>query len=529
MRGPAAFAVLAGILVAAGCGRNSPDSVATDLTGPGGSTRPGNPPLTEEDSLHVQAVVDAQAIRDGAGIPPGETVGVRPGAAPGRRPDVLLKWSGPIVIRSREAAEAIASVGTGTEADPYVIAAWRIEPPPGAGADHGFHWDDPHGDYCIRLENVEIVGFGVSQVRVNTGGHLTMANVTLAGGGAEGAAGMWVGQGDVLAREVEFSGFEGDGLRTMSANACRVELVDCRWNQHLGKWKSGANGVQTRNTSGDGEIVLQNCEFVAPTLQRAILDWDDGVLTVRNCLITGGGDGYEARYRTFSRLTFLYNRLAVERAAFFADSLLSDWEIAYNDFDDSGDGYRLCRLDNSRDGTAHHNKFTKTKGSMIAANECLEGFDCENVVFEYNWVTECTEDAYEFVRPRGGCIVRHCVGDNVRGQIVDYFGNHPENGGEIHHIYGTCRDIGVILTDADNLYVHDIFTDNTASFGNYMNIRLEQRHTNPGEHPADCTIVSPLPRAQDSYLGIIFGTWGEVGPGNHAEWLENGELQTFDS
>lgn len=525
-RRAAALAVVAGLLLAIGCGRR-PETAGTALAGPGGRPGPGSPPLTEEDPVYAQAAIDAQAIRDGAGIPAGETVGVRPGAAPGCDPAALLKRTGPIVLRSRADAEAWAAAGDGSEADPYVIEHWRVEPPPGASADHGFDWNDPHDDYRIVLRNVEIAGFAVSQARVNTGGQLTMENASLAGGGAAGA-GLYVGEGHVLLREVELSGFRADGVRTIGSAACRLELVDCLFSDRTGKWKRTVAGVQPRNTSGDGEIIVRHCAFTSPTLELAIRDWDDGPLTVTNCEFTCGL-GYEARNRTFSRLTFLYNRFAVTRGApFFADSLIGDWEIAYNEFDDAPDGYRLLRLDDSKDGIVHHNRFTKLQGSMIAANECLEGFDCENVIFEYNWVTECTEDAFEFVRPRQGCIVRHCVGDNVRGQIVDYFGNHPDNGGEIHHIYGTCRDIGVILTDADNLYVHDIFTDNTASFGNHMNIRLEQRHTAPGAHPAGCTIAAPLPRAGDSYLGIIFGTWGEVGPGNHAEWEDDGE-HSFDS
>ena len=520
-------------IAVAGCLAAAPGCRPLDRH-PGGLTGPDSPPgdlpdgpgPAPADSIYAQAVLDAQAIRDGAGIPPGEVVGVRPGAEPGVRADRVLKPTGPIVLRSREDALALADGGTGTAEDPFRFERRLIEPSSDPPPDHGFDWRDPNGDYYVRVEDVVIRGFAVAQVRVNVATSLTLAHATLTGGRA-GGAGLYVGEGTVVAREVELSGLAGDGVRTIGTQPCTVQLVDCRWNERYGKWGSGAVGVRSRNTGGDAAIEIEQGELVAPSLRFAIRDWDDGVLVVRNCDIRTEA-GYEAKNRAFTRLTFLNNRFTVERAPFYADSLLSDWEIAYNDFDDSGDGYRLCRLDNARDGIVHHNRFTKTQGEL-PANECLEGFDCADVVFEYNWVTECTEDAYEHVRPRGGCVVRHCVADQVRGQVVDYFGNHPENGGEIHHVYGDCRDIGVIVTDVDNLFVHDIFTDNTASLGNEQNIRLEQRHTVPGEHPAGCTFLPPLPRVEDSYQGVVFGTWGTVGPGNHAEWWENGGLRTFSS
>jgi hypothetical protein len=151
----------------------------------------------------------------------------------------------------------------------------------------------------------------------------------------------------------------------------------------------------------------------------------------------------------------------------------------------------------------HHNRFTKTQGAL------------------------CEEDAYEHVRPRGGCVVRHCVGDDVGGQIVDYFENHPENRGEIHDIYGSCRDRSVMVTDVDNVVVHDIFRDNTG--GHMFNVLLEQRHAEPGLHPAGCTFYPPLPSDGSCFQGRVFGAWGVVGPGNEATWWENGELREFHS
>jgi hypothetical protein len=315
-------------------------------------------------------------------------------------------------------------------------------------------------------------------------------------------------------------------VRTIGSGPVRVELTDCAWTESHGTWAADVVGVQSRCSDPASAISVQFCDFSAPGLHSALRAWNTGEWTIAHCHFACG-NGFEALLEPVHELTIETCRFQVEIAPIFAGLLDGDWDIGYCDFLDNEGGTRLVRFNDSRGGRVHHCKFTKTTGTYDAGNECLEGFGCSDIVFDTDWVTTCTEDAFEHVNPRGGCVVHDCVGDDVAGQVVDYFGNDPDNGGEIYDIFGTCHDVGVILTDVDNLLVHDIHTNNLQ--GTWYNVRLENRHSAPGLHPTNCTILPPLPDAADSYQGAIFGAVGLVGPDNHAEWWDDGVLDTWSS
>ncbi|MCA9753295.1 MAG: hypothetical protein KC591_13970 [Gemmatimonadetes bacterium] len=431
--------------------------------------------------------------------------------------------SDPITIESRVEAEQLAHDGDGTTESPYVIRNLSID---GATttANFAFRWNDPEADYSIRLENIRLRGSAVSQIYVATATSLVVSHAEITGAGETGT-GARIARGQVSFERTEFSGLEDDGIQTVGSDGpIELTVADCRFSDAHGPWGSGTKGIQGQSTADLVRIRVVSSEFDSPSLGFGLRTWRNAAYEVTNTLfrcelgIRGGTETVE--HLVVTRCVFETTRSAIWGEHFV------DWEVGYSEFRDNAAGVRLVRFDDCGAGRAHHNKFTKTTGEG-PGNECLESFDSRDVVFDYNWVTTCTEDAFEHVRPRGHCVVSRSVGDDVALQIVDFFGNDPENGGEISHIYGNCGDVGVLVTDVDNISVHDIHTDNSA--GRWSNVTLEQRHTEPGTHPAGCTVRSPLPTPEQSAEGGPFGVQGIVGPGNTAEWWEDGALQEFSS
>jgi hypothetical protein len=465
----------------------------------------------------------AQSIRDGAGLRPGEWVGVRPSREPGLSDPSGLVAYGPVNITCRAEAAAIASSGFGTDADPYVVECIAVD---GAGAPSGcsFRWSDPGADYHIRLENVALSGAAGSQLHVDSGGSLTLARSLVTGSGAAGA-GIVVARGTLRVRETIFDALANDGIRTVGTEGPVTVLVaDCAFTDASGPWGAGAHGVQSTSGSDAVSITVEYCQFSAPSLDMGVRTWRNANYLVRNSRFATrigirGGTEEVSGLRVIACV--FETRLNAIRGLYFVD-----WEVAHCEFLDNEAGARLARFDDCRDGRVHHCRFTKTSGEG-PGNECLESFDSSAIEFDHNWVTTCTEDAFEHVRPRNGCSVHHCVGDDVALQIVDFFGYHPENGGLVHDIHGDCGDVGVLITDVDNVVVHDIFTDN--SRGRWSNVTLEQRDAEPGTRPAGCTIRAPLPHPSRSAEGGPFGVRGTVGPGNTASWWQDGELRFFSS
>ncbi|MEZ5063877.1 MAG: hypothetical protein R3B81_04040 [bacterium] len=448
---------------------------------------------------------------------------MRPGAAPGLTDPGCVIPSDPITIENRADAEQVSSTGDGTVDAPYVIRDRSIDGT-STNASFAFRWNDPDATYFVQLENVRLRGASVAQIYAATSTRLVVRQVEISGGGAPGA-GASVARGEARFERTLFSDLQNDGIQTVgSGSPVRCEATDCRFADDLGPWGSGANGIQGESRASAASVQVAWCEFDSASLAAGIRTWRNAEYRVANSSLrcdTGIRGGAEA----VSNLEVVQCGFETVHEAVWGEQFV-DWTIAYCDFRDNAAGSRLVRLENCGAGRAHHNKFTKTTGEG-PGNECLESFDSRDVVFDYNWVTTCTEDAFEHVRPRGHCVVSRSVGDDVALQIVDFFGNDPENGGEISHIYGNCGDVGVLVTDVDNISVHDIHTDNSA--GRWSNVTLEQRHTEPGTHPAGCTVRSPLPTPEQSAEGGPFGVQGIVGPGNTAEWWEDGAQQEFSS
>lgn len=466
------------------------------------------------------AAITAQDVRDGAGVQEGETVGPHVGVIPGAPAGIALTPSPTLTIESRADAQSLSTSGDGSAETPFVIDGLSID----AAADSaafGFRWNDVDADYFITLRNSEVTGASTALVFLSTGSRLEIANTTL----ALGAEGVRVARGSLEIAACRFDGLAGDGIRTVGADdPIEVELRDCEFSDSLGPWSGDSKGIQSTSQSRNVRIDVSHTAFDAASLDTGVRTWRDAQYVIANCSFSGRlgirGGTEDVRGLVVKNCIFRVRQNAIR------GELFVDFEIAHCDFRDNEAGSRIVRFDDCDTGRVHHCKFTKTTGEG-PGNECLETFDSRDVEFDHNWVTTCSEDAFEHVRPRGHCSVHHCVGDSVALQIVDYFGHHPDNGGSVHHIWGDCRDVGVLITDVDDISIHSIFTDN--SLGRWGNVTLEQRQEAPGTHPSGCTVRPPLPSPEQSADGGPFRTQGEVGPGNSAIWVVDGEEQTFES
>jgi len=217
-------------------------------------------------------------------------------------------------------------------------------------------------------------------------------------------------------------------------------------------------------------------------------------------------------------------------------SATTNIEVAHCYFNDNAADSRLVRFENSgtgggvRDVRVHHCRFKKTTGSG-AGNECLEVFpEGKDVEFDHNWVEECSEDAYEFAYVVGNVEVHHCVADNCSGQIVDFFNGWDDDGvdpstgggpinGRAHHIYGDAQGQAVIVTDCDDVTVHDVYANCN------VGVELEQNNAASGVSPANCTVAGPLPLAE-VVTNSIFMTSGMIGSENRVLYLDDEKLQT---
>lgn len=497
---------------------------------------------------NYRAVSEAARIRRQAGVPSHETVGPRAGTAPGLSDAAALSATQRTTITSETDASGLASSGTGTEADPYVIRDLDLDNSEASGSNGGLVWSDPDATYYCRFVNCRVTGYNAHQIRIDTG---TKAEIINCQTWDPTAYGIDVQGGEAVIRELDFAGFGGDDAVRTGANGVTVTVEDSAFTANKRAWSDNANAYGVQGFNDNATMTVRYCEATAPGLAALYKPWGDCSVTLTNNLVSGSGALFKvsgSMSRSTNGVTVKYCRTENNStgAQFYAYSL-SNVEVAYCEFADAPDGARILhftaeswndgngRPTNVRDSRVHHCKFTDSLGTGGAGNEVCESFPAgERVEFDHNWTTECSEDAFEHAYPYTECEIHHCVADNAGGQIVDYFGAFDPDSGtatgldinaECHHIYGSnCRD-AVLITDSDGVDVWHVFAEvSNASLGV---VTLEQRNGTAGQTPRDCTVVGPLASADSAPQGS-FATKGDVGPNNVAIWADSeGNIQTY--
>ncbi|MFX1573978.1 MAG: right-handed parallel beta-helix repeat-containing protein [Promethearchaeota archaeon] len=470
---------------------------------------------TSESNLEEEA----QYIRDHAGVPVNETVGIMNNKESGFKGHLEEAYR--IEILSYEDAKSIASSGSGAAEDPFIIEGKRFNNSENSFESAGIYINDPDGNYFININNCEIYGYQDEQIYLNLGAKMSISNSKIYSKGF----GIVQKGGDLEILETHFSGLEKGGILASSDQKSKLIIMNSLFDSESNEWGISSKGIYTDGTG------LVNISF--STVKNAnslefIYIYKSSKLIFSNCYIDNiskalfRGNKAEGFISKDSIIKYLQISNTSHNSIYLQGE--SDLEISFCTIKNSAPDKRLILILNSNnefphDIVIHHCKFTDSIGSGKPGNECLEVFYGKNIEFHHNWVTECTEDAYELVSPQIGCSIHENVGDNVQKQIVDIyqaFGNEKEfdsHGGYvgtyIHHIYGNSfRDCAVRITDADGLLIHDIY----ASCGALYSVILEQRYGNNSKTPANCIILDPIINYAPN--GSKLGLEGSIGPGN---------------
>lgn len=462
---------------------------------------------------------DAQFIRDNAGVPKNEITGVQNDKKPGI--EGFMEDSERIEILSYNDAESKCSSGSGTRKDPFIIENKRLNNSENSQNPAGIYIFDLVGNYNIHIKNCEISGYNYGQIYINIGADVIISNCNI----YTKDYGIIQKNGNLEVLETHFSGLEKGGISASSGQRNSLVVRNSLFNSHSGDWGNYSKGIFT---NGTGLVSISySCVENVDSL-TFIYIFKTTRLIFRNCYINNISI---ALYRGNDALGFISDNsdirfLEIKNTYSTSISLLgeSNLEISYCSVSNSAPNNRLILISNSDHNLpenirVHHCKFTDSVGSHNVRNECVEVFCGKNIEFDHNWVTQCSEDAYELAYPQKGCSIHHNVGDNVSGQIVDIYltcanlSNPFSPGGYvgtyIHHIYGnSINDCAVRITDADGVVIHDIY----AKCGAIFSVILEQRHGEIGKTPANCKIFEPIVNflSDNSTIGLE----GTIGPGN---------------
>lgn len=474
-------------------------------------------------SLPNQAIL-SQAIRDSVGVPSTETLGPRVSdSLIGVDPTAtLVSHSSFMLVSNESEAQALATNPTGGQSaeDPYIIENLDFDDT----TNLGFLWQDTTAfTYHIKLKNVDFSGtYSVGSTRTNctNAGHtgtLVYENCTFSGPSATHILGLAFNS-DITYRRCLFSRAAGGVINLQTFNGT-VIFEDCIGNEAGGAW-SGTNSImQDNTTSGTGVYIMRYCKVVGPggTIDHGCRPIKGSDMTVINSIFSGVGSGIgQGGTVVAGALTVTYCRFVDSINEHILLSHAAGHEISYCDFqDNAADKRQVYYLDSATDiddVEVHHCKFSKPTGNPLAGNECLESIGASNVKFHDIWVNGCPEDAIEHVRPRTGCDAWNIVGDNVAGQIVDYFDEHataPGNDSIVHHIYGDCGDVGVLVTGKITVNVSNVHVNTTVDA-----VRLEQRDSiDIADGPFGCAIYGPIENNLGDRFGTVVGS-GSLGAGN---------------
>lgn len=463
--------------------------------------------------------IAAQIIRDNAGVPANETVGIRNGKNPGC--EGILNDSERILILSESDAQSLSTSGIGTKTNPYVIDNLKLDNSESSTERAGIYINDPNCLYYLKIDNCYISGYQSEQIYINFGTGVKISNCTF----TSGEFGIVCEGGSLFIDETLISGFQKGGIKSSASEKEEIFIRNTQFDNSVGSWGSNSRAI---SMEGTGYLNLKYVEINNVNETDFLYIYITTKIIFTNCYINNCSSALllDSSSEGFLDSASTIKYLDIHNTS--DDSIHlntgSGIEISHCNLRDSAPLKRLIIF--NRNGAkmpknirVHHCKFTDKSNSGRPRDECLEAWYGENIEFDHNWITECSEDGFELAYPNTGCSIHDNVGDNVRKQIVDIyktFGNitHPSSlGGNvntyIHHIYGnSIRDVAVRVTDANGVIVHDIYGES----GGGPTVCLEQRHGEIGTTPANCRILGSI--TNQSINGLKCGFEGEIGSNN---------------
>lgn len=466
-----------------------------------------------------------QGVRDNAGVQNGETAGNVSGSTIGLTGAQSTSTS--IAITSEVNASSLASSGTGVAGDPYIIRDLDITTP---GFSQCLRINDSDANYTIKFVNCTFAEGNTQEIYIDgwpSKNVIEFENCKIYDAAAKGNTYSirWI------AGSLKFTNtlFAGDSAiqiigATTAAHSGTLELDNCLINES----EANITGIffnPTVNTAID--ITLTNVELdVDPTRASGRmfnLEKSIGALQISNCAFTGMRNILGANLATSAKLDgliirnskftdqyqepFVHNychNALIEHCEFTHNAAVAaNYRQAYFRGDDNA---RKVASDNN---TVRYCKFTKKSGSG-AGNECLESERGTGNKFQYCYVTECTEDAFEHVLSRGANTIEWCVADNCVGQAADIYRSLDASSWTqitdsttstpmnvyVHHIYGDCAMQIVTIDSICGVVAHDIYGNNLNCANSFTApVMVNGRDSYPCK---DIYISGPLPLSADS-------------------------------
>lgn len=454
--------------------------------------------------------IEAQAIRDAAGVQSGETLGPR--VATGHTGTLTNTDAIANISNATQAQAVFQDGGAGTIGDPYLMEN-RLYDSSGGSTGQPINWTDATATYHLKAINCHFSGYSTATImrmqNVPGTASIVFENCTFEYGtnsaaGTNGISILTSGAADITIDRCYMPSGGSNGVSIAGAWSGTLTVVDSKFTDETAWTGAGTKAFIRQNaTAGTVPTVdIDYCTFDGSSNDSMSYSFqplrDSTAFTVDNCLFIGGGTSQTiglGAATTAGVLNVTNCRFSGGQAEYIEFNKADAHEISYCDFLDNATGNRQVYYADAAtdidDIHVHHCKFTKPTGAAAATNECLEAVAASNVIFNDNWVTICTEDAFELVQPRAGCEIYNCVGDNVPGQVVDIFEDHGSapGGVKIYNIYGD-GDIGVDINDRANTAVLDqisgIFVDTTG--GSNPIVRL----INTAVAPANVHVMSPV-------------------------------------
>jgi len=460
--------------------------------------------------VRLQAMFEAQQIRQNAGVPAGTVVGCESGLTIG------LSDAGALadVDRYNISAKADCQVGgahpadsgTGTQVDPFVYADRRWDN--SDSTTTAFNWNDFDANYHVKLVNCKIYDYTSQNVYVNidpVNSSLVLENCELystVAGGASAAYAIRIYKGLVRADKTLFSGSDEHAVLFNGGGPPRTldnwfYATNCRWND-----SQQACAENTLNCihdlSGGNHVWLKNCEFDSPT-RRAVMAFinDTRSFTMLNCECLAACDHVIRCLPTMSqaldppknillRNCSLGNQTSQPIYMTFVDGFELD-HCTVNDTADADISIYLTYEGSQetkycRNVNIHHCKIIKPDYD----HECIYIWAGREVEVSYCWTVK-GEDAYELINPREDTVYHHLVADDAGIACVDCYGSKEAEAGfdfantraVIHDIHGDCGNAGgedgspsVDVVNCQNIQVYNIFADNTASTVSLPGVRI---------------------------------------------------------
>jgi hypothetical protein len=431
----------------------------------------------------VDILDTAEIIKNLAGLESGIVPGVSAGITPGTSGTLTQKNGYALVsAESTFTNDTDKTSGDGSENNPYLFENFLFD---NTESETFFlNFQQASCDYFVKFKNCKFTGYTTGIVRfqgVSNTGALIFENCEFV------AASGWVTEqrnaADIIIDKclvsdcasvvpwLHIAGWTGS-----------LTITDTRCDDSSGAWGPTSAAFGTDGGDMTGTIDIDRCEVVCATpgnIYSGIrISNTFGSFTIDNLLVSAcdygisdnGDDNGGAGHIKNSRFQNMLNENVNLRSV---DGVI----LEHCEFNDTPAGKRLVYFLSDHTATPTLTKWpknchilyckgTKTTGTFIAGNEGFEFLDGENCSMKGCYITNCPEDALEFVRPQGDCYMEDCVIENIVGQGVDIYRTQDVNSPGrmfVKNIFGTnVSDYGVICETVNHAHLENILIDNSA-------------------------------------------------------------------